>query len=68
MEKALFLKDLSTGCVDALIIYEASSEEDIENAIIKAKEKDFYAWEDLLDALPKDCKVFDKWSYGSIYY
>ena len=28
MEKALFLKDLSTGCVDALIIYEASSEED----------------------------------------
>lgn len=68
--KVILLKDLDEGCVDAVIIASVSTTEDIENAISKAKENNpFYEWDDLLNALPNDCMLFDKWSnLEEIYY
>ena len=64
----IFLKDLSEGTVDAVIITKTSTVADVETAIAKAKEKDDYQWEDLLEALPDDCEVIDGWSADIVYY
>lgn len=64
-----FLKDLAEGCVDAVIIAKTSTAEDIKEAIMKAKENPEYKWEDLVNALPDDCEIVDKWSgIEEIYY
>ena len=69
MKKIFLLKDLSEDSVDAVIIAETSTEEEIESAICKAKEKDDYQWEDLVEALPDDCQIYDKWAdLKNIYY
>lgn len=64
----IFLKDLATGDVDAVILTKTSSKSDVERAIFKAKEKDDYQWEDLLEALPDDCEVIESWSSDIVYY
>lgn len=64
-----FLKDLAEGCVDAVIIAKTSTAEDIKEAIMKAKENPEYQWEDLVNTLPDDCEIVDKWSgIEEIYY
>ena len=63
-----FLKDLSEGCVDAVIIAKSSTKEDIENAISEAKKNDGYIWDDIKENLPGDCEVHDRWSNEEIYY
>ena len=67
--KAIFLKDLSECCVDAVIIAETSAKEDIQEAINTMKaEKSEHQWEDLLEALPDDCTVYDRWGSEEVYY
>ena len=63
------LKDLADDSVDAVILSVTSSQEEIENAIREVKQIDGYTWEDIYDALPSDCTVYDKWSnLKQIYY
>ena len=68
--KIYLLKDLAEGCVDAVITAETSTEEDISEAIYRAKEKEDYQWDDLVDELPEDCTIYDVWSrkIKDIYY
>lgn len=63
-----FLKDMSEDCVDAVIIAKTSTKEEIENAIKSAKQIGNYTWEDIIDALPYDCEIYDRWSSETIYY
>jgi hypothetical protein len=63
-----FLKDTVEDCVDAVIIAETSTKEDIENAIDKSKEIPDYTWEDLIEALPDDCVVYDRWNNDVVWY
>ena len=63
-----FLKDMSDNSIDAVIISETSTKEDIENAIAKSKESPGYTWEDLVNALPNDCEIHDRWSHDIVYY
>lgn len=63
-----FLKDVCEDCVDAVIIAKTSTKEDIEKAIIKSKERPDYTWEDLINALPDDCEVYDRWSCDVVWY
>jgi hypothetical protein len=65
------LKDLTEDCVDAVIVSTTSTAQDIENALRKMREQnEYYEWDDLLDCLPDDCVVYDKWSklYDEVYY
>lgn len=64
------LKDLSDGSVDAVIVSKTSTKEEIEDAIIAAKQKDGYDWNDIIEALPNDCECYDIWSSNleKIYY
>lgn len=65
----IFLTDLSEDTVDAVIITETSTAEEVEVAIQKAKEdNEDYQWDDLINSLPEDCKVYDRWSNEEIYY
>jgi hypothetical protein len=67
--KVILLKDLSEDCVDAVIVANTSTTEDIENAISKAKENPDYQWDDLLKSLPSDCILYDKWNdLETVYY
>lgn len=53
------LKDIEEGTVDAVIIAENSTAEEIQSAINKVKEEKSgsYQWSDLISALPVGCKV-----------
>lgn len=66
--KVILLKDLAEDCVDAVIIASVSTTEDIEKAISKAKENPDYQWDDLLEVLPDDCMLYDKWNSLEIVY
>lgn len=57
-----FLKDLSEGCVDAIITAKTSTAEKIAEAINVAKANNStYEWDDIVDALPDDCEIVSKW-------
>ena len=56
------LKDISDSKVDAVILSKTSTKEDIENAIITAKQSDDWSWDDILRELPADCEIYDVWS------
>lgn len=68
--RVILLKDLDENCVDAVITSYESSPEEIQEAITRVKEKPDYQWDDIIKELPKDCKIYDKWSgiLESIYY
>lgn len=70
----VLLKDLEENNVDAVIVAETSTTEEIKSSIKKmridfwAKDED-WEWDDLLECLPKDCTVYDRWGkLGEIYY
>ena len=63
-----FLKDMSEDCVDAVIIAKKSTKEEIGNAIIEAKKIDCYSWDDILNSLPSDCQIYDRWNSEVIWY
>lgn len=63
------LKDLEDNSADAVIIAKKSTTKDIEKAISKAKKIDAYTWEDIINALPSDCEIYDRWNdLKEIYY
>lgn len=65
----LWLKDIAENCIDAVITYpENITKEDIQNAIYEAKIQDYYTWEDILDCLPDDCEIYDRWSYLDVIW
>jgi len=72
MPNIILLKDLSEDKVDAVIIAKKSTAQDVEKAILKAKEEKEYDWqfEDLLESMPNDCKVYTTWAgeVQSSYY
>lgn len=66
-----FLKDMGNNYfVDAVIISKISTEKEIQEAIDKMKEKclENYNYKNLIDFLPRDCKVYDILSNGIVYY
>lgn len=63
-----FLKDLDEGCIDAVVIAKTSTKEQIQDAIYKARQTEHYTWDNILDHLPEDCQVYDKWNFETIYY
>ena len=69
-EKVYFLREIADNSVDAVIFAETSTKEEIQEAINKVKsEIDCFTWEDLLEALPEDCKIYDRWENNEeIYY
>ena len=66
--KIYFLKDLAEDCIDAVIITETSTKKDIIDAIGRAKQKEDYTWEDMINEFPNDCTVYDRWGCNVIYY
>lgn len=66
--KIYFLKDLDEGCVDAVVIAKTSTKEHIQDAIYKARQIENYTWNDIIECLPSDCQVYDKWNCDTIYY
>lgn len=65
-----FLKALSTDDVDAIIISETSTSDDITAAINKVKNDiPDYQWPDIVNGLPDDCEIISKWdNVENIYY
>ena len=65
-----FLKDMQEGSVDAIIIATESTAEEVQEIINNMKEKnDYYSWDDLVECLPADCEIYDRWgNNGEIYY
>lgn len=53
------LRDVESEEIDALIISETTSSDEIESLMLKAREKmeNEYQWEDFIVELPKDCYV-----------
>ena len=66
--KVIFLQDVSDATIDAVIITKTSSKEDVQKAINKAREIEYYNMDDVVQALPKDCEVYDRWSNEIVYY
>ena len=63
-----FLSDIEENSVDAVIIAKTSTSTDIKNAISQCKQIDGYTWDDLKNALPSDCEIFDRWDNETLYY
>lgn len=63
-EHIILLNDLSEDTTDAVIIAKISTAKDVEKAIQSAKAEKEYDWqfEDLVEALPKDCRIVSRWS------
>lgn len=53
-----FLKNLTDGHIDGVIIAQESIKQDIIQALQKAKENPECTWDDLSKALPKDCSLY----------
>lgn len=65
------LKDLSEDSVDAIIISTKTTSEQIQECIDKAKSDNDGSWEwnDIVEALPSDCTVYDRWNAdGTVIY
>lgn len=65
-----FLRDISDNLVDAVITSTTSTAKDITESINKVKENDDYDWHNIIDSLPADCEIYDRWSNNiqNIYY
>lgn len=63
--KLFLLKDLYGDCVDAVIVAKNDNitAEEIQNSIDETKEKygGDWQWDNIVNGLPKDCEIYDKW-------
>lgn len=63
--KVFLLKDLSEECVDAVIVSKNDNitAQEIQERIDRMKERTNYRWQwaDILESLPRDCEIYDKW-------
>ena len=68
--KVILLKDLAEDCVDAVIITETSTANDIELCLKRMRNNiEFPEWDDYVNCLPSDCVLYDKWgSLEEVYY
>lgn len=66
--KIYFLKDMTEDCVDAVIIAKTSTAKEVEDAICRAKENEDYTWDNILNELPSDCNIYDRWNGEIIWY
>lgn len=66
----VLLKDLSEGCVDAVIVTETSTAKDIERCLKRMRRDiEFPEWDDYVNCLPSDCVVYHKWgNLEEVYY
>lgn len=64
----ILLKDREEDVVDTVIISMASTGQEVHDAITRAKENEDYQWEDLIKALPEDCRVYDAGFFEEVYY
>lgn len=66
----VLLKDLEENNVDAVIVTETSTASEIQLCIDQMKkDNDMYDFEDLLNCLPKDCILYDRWgNLEEVYY
>lgn len=67
------LKDAESHEVDAVIVSYETTPKEIQEIIdrVKAEKEYDYQFDDLKDALPKDCTMFEKWNElidHSVYY
>ena len=62
----ILLRDNDTCDVDAVIITETSTSEDVTKTIekVKAENRDSWGLDDILEALPKDCKAYSRYDGG----
>lgn len=63
--KLFLLKDLCEDCVDAVIVAKNDNitAEEIQNSIDETKERcgGDWQWVDMVDSLPKDCEIYNRW-------
>ena len=63
--KIFLLKDLCEDCVDAVIISKNDNitAQEIQNGIDKMKAVTDYDWQwnDIVESLPQDYEIYDKW-------
>lgn len=64
----IVLSDIESNVTNAVIIAEESTGWEVGEAIAEAKLKEDYQWEDLLEALPKDCKVYSGSQFEEVWY
>lgn len=69
--KVVWLKDTEEGTVDAVIVSNVTSAKEIEKCIQKTKNEKAgdWQWEDIIECLPLDCIVYDRWNNAeAVYY
>jgi hypothetical protein len=68
--KVILLKDLEENNVDAVIITETSTADEVQLYIDRMKkDNDMYDFEDLLNCLPNDCVIYHRWEIlEEVYY
>lgn len=59
--KVYVLKDLDDSNDVSVIIAETSTKEAVQEAIDQVKQNELWDWEDIVKALPSDCKVYARW-------
>ena len=64
----MILKDLVSDDMDAIVTSETTTREEIQIIIdtVKSELEDEWQTEDIIERLPKDCKVYTTWGY--LYY
>jgi hypothetical protein len=69
MENIILLKSLSDNDVNAIIISETTSGDDIQKIIDEVKsENEEWQCDDILNRLPDDCEVYVTWGCTETVY
>lgn len=63
----IILKDMSLDMVDAVIVSEQTTREDIQKIIDKTRSRNVY---DVEKELPNDCQIVDRWNvkWNEVWY
>lgn len=57
----ILLRDMVEDTVDAVIITETSTKEEVQIAIEKVKSDSDWQFEDIVNNLPEDCSIYTVW-------
>ena len=63
----IVLKDMSLDMVDAVIVSEKTTKDDVQRIIDKTKSRNVY---DIENLLPNDCQIVDRWNvkWNEVWY
>lgn len=63
----IVLKDVSLDMVDAVIVSEQTTKDDVQRIIDKTKSRNVY---DVEKELPNDCQIVDRWNvkWNEVWY